>query len=80
MKGALIRTLKASTFSNRGFERSEYPRNSNGQSNFTTLKGSTSIVFGHSFRVLFTHLEFVVRGYSLRSYPRLLKVDAFSVC
>ena len=66
-------TLKVCTFSNRGFE---VPPVNTTHSNVMTLKGSTNLVFGHSFRV-----HSLVRGCGpgvLRP-PRLLKVDAFSV-
>ncbi len=38
----------------------------------STLKGSPITLFGHSFRVL-ASIELVIRGCSLRSYPRLPK-------
>ena len=44
----------------------------------STLKGSPITLFGHSFRVL-ASIELVIRGCSLRSYPRLLSEDRVAV-
>ncbi len=41
-------------------------------------KGRPSVLLGDTFRVDITHTP-AIRGYSLRSYPRLLSGDTFSV-
>ncbi len=68
------RTLKASTLSNRGYERSEHPRIANAIED-STLRECPNSVMGDTFRVDVS-LIVPIRGYYA---PRLLSVDAFSV-
>jgi hypothetical protein len=50
----------------------------NGKREKSTLKACPNSAMGDSFRVDVTHTP-AIRGYTLRSYPRLLNGDAFSV-
>ena len=77
------RTLKASSLSNRGYERSEHPRAIETPTVASTLTGCPTMVtngqpMGDPFRVDAPSSS-AVRGCSLRSYPRLLSVDGFTV-
>ena len=78
VSGKLSRTLKASTLSNRGYERSEHLRTvvSN---KCTALRRSARTPSSATPSGSFHWIGSRIRGCSLRSYPRLLRVDAFSV-
>ena len=70
--------MKPSPLSNRGYERSEHPRSTNNLKE-CTLNGCplqrTAATPSESYSLTSCH----PRGCSLRSYPRLLRGDAFSV-
>ena len=72
------RTLKASTLSNRGYERSEHLRTvvSN---KCTALQRSARTPSSATPSGSFHWIGSQIRGCSQHSYPRLLRVDAFSV-
>ena len=74
IRNRTTKTLEASPLYNRGFVVPP-DRDKRGTS---TLKGSPITLFGHSFRVL-ASIELNNRGYTLRSYPRLLSEDRVSV-
>ena len=71
-------TLKASPLSNRGYERSEHPRGWQEVKEYDSEGVAAVRWSGHPFRVHSFRL-FVDRGCSLRSYPRLLSGDGFTV-
>ena len=75
MKKLALLTLKASSLDNR---RSERPAES-GHSNLHSEGVPHLMLMGDPFRVDTDYIQLNSRGCSLRSYPRLLSGDAFSV-